>query len=117
MPVAVAKMRELKALGVSLSMDDFGSGYSSLTYLKQLPLDQLKICRSFVQGVEVNGNDALLVQAIIDLSNKFGLSVLAEGVETEAQLAFIRRHECMAYQGFLFGKAVPVEEFEASLNT
>jgi EAL domain-containing protein (putative c-di-GMP-specific phosphodiesterase class I) len=98
-------------------MDDFGSGYSSLTYLKQLPLDQLKICRSFVQGVEVNGNDALLVQAIIDLANKFGLSVLAEGVETEAQLAFIKRHECMAYQGFLFGKAVPVEEFEASLNT
>ncbi|MDP2143979.1 MAG: PAS domain S-box protein [Gallionella sp.] len=117
LPDAIRKMEELKARGVSLSMDDFGSGYSSLTYLKQLPLDQVKICRSFVQGVEVNGNDALLVQAIIDLANKFGLSVLAEGVETEAQLAFIKRHDCLAYQGFLFGKGVPIAEFEASLNT
>ena len=70
-----------------------------------------------MQGVEVNGNDALLVQAIIDLANKFGLSVLAEGVETEAQLAFIKRHDCLAYQGFLFGKGVPITEFEAMLNT
>lgn len=116
MPEAIRKMEELKAHGISLSMDDFGSGYSSLTYLKQLPLDQLKICRTFVQGVEVSSNDALLVQAIIDLANKFGLNVLAEGVETEAQLAFIKRHDCMAYQGFLFGQAVPIDEFEASLN-
>ncbi|HEX5364281.1 MAG TPA: EAL domain-containing protein [Gallionella sp.] len=113
---AAQKMRTLKALGVSLSMDDFGSGYSSLTYLKQLPLDQVKVCKSFVQGVTLNDNDPLLVQAIIELGSKFGLSVLAEGVETEAQFAFLRQHDCRLYQGFLFGKAVPVNEFEALFN-
>ena len=115
LPGAIAKMLELKALGVSLSMDDFGSGFSSLTYLKQLPLDQIKICRQFVQGISVNDNDALLVQAIIDLANNFGLSVLAEGVETETQLDFIRQYRCMAFQGFLFGKPVTIAEFEAML--
>ncbi|HZW26536.1 MAG TPA: PAS domain S-box protein [Gallionella sp.] len=115
LPGAVRKMRELKSLGVSLSMDDFGSGYSSLTYLKQLPLDQVKICRAFVQGAATNVNDALLVQAIADLAVRFGLSVLAEGIETEAQLAFARRQNCMVYQGFLFGKPVAAEEFETGL--
>ena len=109
-------MRALKALGVSLSMDDFGSGYSSLTYLKQLPLDQVKICKSFVRGVTLNGSEPLLVQAIIELGSRFGLSVLAEGVESEAQLAFLKQHGCMLYQGFLFGKAIPIAEFESSLN-
>lgn len=113
---ALQTMQALKALGISLSMDDFGSGYSSLIYLKQLPLDQVKICKSFVQGVTLNGNEQLLVQAVIELGNKFGLSVLAEGVEGEAQFAFLKQHGCMLYQGFLFGKALPINEFEASLR-
>ncbi|OGS93018.1 MAG: hypothetical protein A2061_04305 [Gallionellales bacterium GWA2_59_43] len=113
---ALKKMQELKALGITLSMDDFGSGYSSLTYLKQMPLDQIKICRSFVQGIELNDNDTQLVQSIIDLGRRFGLHVLAEGVETEAQFAFLQRHDCMFYQGFLFEHAVPIEQFEATLG-
>jgi len=107
-----ATMHALKKLGVKLSMDDFGTGYSSLSYLRELPLDQLKIDQSFVQGITRDGNDALLVQTIIDLAGNFHMNVIAEGVETEAQLTFLKHHDCMAYQGFLFGKAVPLGEFE-----
>ena len=112
----VAKMHALKALGVKLSLDDFGTGYASLSYLKQLPIDQLKIDRGFVQAITKGSDDALLVQNIIDLVNNFNLSVIAEGVETEAQLASLKQRDCITYQGFLFGKAVPVEEFEALLG-
>ncbi len=112
---ALGKMQALKAMGVSLSMDDFGNGYSSLTYLKQMPLDQVKICRSFVQGIGRDDNDTQLVQSIMDLGGRFGMVVLAEGVETEAQFEFLERHGCRAFQGFLFGKAIPPEEFVASL--
>jgi diguanylate cyclase (GGDEF)-like protein/PAS domain S-box-containing protein len=116
LPAAVGKMQGLKALGITLAMDDFGSGYSSLSYLKQMPLDQVKIHKSFVQGIGLNDSDTQLVQSIIDLGCRFGLVVLAEGVETEAQFAFLDRHDCMSYQGFLFGKAVAIEEFEAGLS-
>jgi len=84
MPGTINKMHALKALGVSLAMDDFGIGYSSLSYLKQLPLDQLKIDQGFVQGITMDGSDAMLVQTIIDLATNFRLNVIAEGVETEA---------------------------------
>jgi len=113
---AVKKMYALKALGVSLSMDDFGTRYSSLSYLKQLPIDQLKIDKGFVQAITKGSDDARLVQNIIDLVNNFNLSVIAEGVETEAQLASLKLRDGMTYQGFLFGKAVPVDEFEALLG-
>ena len=96
-------------------MDDFGTGYSSLSYLKELPLDQLKIDKSFVQSITREGSDALLVQTIIDLANNFRMNVIAEGVETEAQLAFLKHHDCMGYQGFLFSKALPIGEFEKML--
>lgn len=112
----VKKMHALKALGVSLSMDDFGTRYSSLSYLKQLPIDQLKIDKGFVQAITKGSDDALLVQNIIDLVNNFNLSMIAEGVETEAQLASLKQRDCITYQGFLFGKAVPVEEFEKLLG-
>ncbi|MDD5384762.1 MAG: EAL domain-containing protein [Gallionella sp.] len=113
---AVKKMHTLKALGVSLSMDDFGTRYSSLSYLKQLPIDQLKIDKGFVQAITQGNDDARLVQNIIDLVNNFNLSVIAEGVETEAQLASLKQRDCITYQGFLFGKAMPVEEFEKLLG-
>jgi EAL domain-containing protein (putative c-di-GMP-specific phosphodiesterase class I) len=116
MDSTVEKMHALKALGVGLSIDDFGIGYSSLSYLKQLPLDQLKIDQSFVQGITRDGSDAMLVQTIIDLATNFRMNVIAEGVETQAQLTFLKHHECMAFQGFLFGMALPIHEFERLLN-
>jgi len=112
----VAKMRALKVLGVKLSLDDFGTGYSSLSYLKQLPLDQLKIDQSFVRDIATDTNDAVMVKTIIDMAQNFRLNVIAEGVETKAQLGFLKQNGCMAYQGYLFSKPVPVEEFEKLLG-
>jgi len=112
----VAKMHRLKVLGVQLSLDDFGTGYSSLSYLKQLPLDQIKIDQSFVRDVVNDQNDAVMVRTIIDMARNFRLHVIAEGVEDEMQFAFLREHGCMAYQGYLYSKPVPIEEFEALIK-
>jgi diguanylate cyclase (GGDEF)-like protein/PAS domain S-box-containing protein len=112
----IARMHELKSLGVKLSMDDFGTGYSSLSYLKQLPLDQLKIDQSFVRDIVADSSDAVMVRTIIDLAQNFDLDVVAEGVETDEQRLFLKQHGCDAYQGYLFSRPVPVEEFERSLG-
>ena len=109
---AIAKMHELKGLGVGFSMDDFGTGYSSLAYLTQLPLDQLKIDQSFVNNIGTKSTDAVIVQTIIGMANILGMEVIAEGVETEEQRAFLERAGCMAYQGHLFSVPVPSAEFE-----
>ncbi|MEI7456507.1 MAG: GGDEF domain-containing phosphodiesterase, partial [Nitrosomonadales bacterium] len=112
----INKMHALKVLRVKLSMDDFGTGYSSLSYLKQLPLDQLKIDQSFVRNMTTDPNDAVMVQTIIDLAKNFRLNVIAEGVETEDQLTLLMQQGCLSYQGYLFSKPVPVEQFETLLK-
>ncbi len=107
-----AKMQALKALGVDLSLDDFGTGYSSLAYLKRLPLDQLKIDRSFVGDIVTDANDAAIVQTIVGMAANLGLDIIAEGVETEAQMAMLQRMGCHAFQGYFFSRPVPLAEFE-----
>ncbi len=111
----IDRMRELKMTGVSFSMDDFGTGYSSLQYLKRLPLDQIKIDQSFVRDITTDPNDAAIVQTIIAMSVAMGLNVIAEGVESEAQLDFLDQRGCHAFQGYLFSKPVMLEPFEELL--
>jgi diguanylate cyclase (GGDEF)-like protein/PAS domain S-box-containing protein len=112
----IVKMSALKAKGVGFSLDDFGTGYSSLSYLKRLPLDQLKIDQSFVRDVMTDPNDASIVRAIITLGLNLGLDVIAEGVETEAQLQILLANGCKAFQGYLFSKPVPIAQFDSLLN-
>lgn len=106
-----AKMEYLKSLGITFSLDDFGTGYSSLSYLRKLPLDELKIDTTFMRDVLHNSGDASIVRSIIALSASLGLNVIAEGVETEGQREFLRAAGCHAYQGFLYERALPCEDF------
>lgn len=115
--LVVAKMLALKeVLGVRLSLDDFGTGYSSLAYLKRLPLDQIKIDQSFVRDMTTDSSDLVMVKTIINLAQNFGLNVIAEGVETDEQLALLMAYGCMEFQGYFFSKPVALKEFEALLE-
>ena len=109
---SIKKMNALRALSVRFSLDDFGTGYSSLAYLKRLPVDQIKIDRSFVLDLTRNPHDAVIVKAILSLAGSLGLEAIAEGVETGEQRHFLEQHGCLAYQGFLYSKPVPAEVLE-----
>lgn len=108
----IATMRALKAHGLGFSLDDFGTGYSSLSYLKRLPLDQIKIDQGFVRDVLLDASDAAIARSIIALAGSLGLSVIAEGVETTAHHQFLLAHGCQAFQGYLFGRPLTLEDFE-----
>lgn len=113
---SIDTLKTLKAPGIQLAIDDFGTGYSSLTYLKRFPIDKLKIDQSFVRGLAHDPNDREIAATIIAMARGLKLSVLAEGVESEQQLAFLRQHGCDYYQGFLFHRPAPAKELEAWLR-
>ena len=102
---AIRTLHELKAMGVHLSIDDFGTGYSSLSHLKRFPIDALKVDQSFVRDITSDQNDAAITSAVIAMGHSLRLTIIAEGVETEEQLAFLRERECHKVQGYLFATA------------
>ena len=112
----IVKMNELKSYGINFSIDDFGTGYSSLQYLKRLPLDQVKIDQSFVRDIATSRNDKVIVKTIIAMAQSMSMEVIAEGVETEEQRLILMEDGCTSFQGYLFGRPVPIEQFEVILK-
>ncbi|MBD1905609.1 EAL domain-containing protein [Funiculus sociatus GB2-A5] len=112
---AIATLNELKQLGIDIAIDDFGTGYASLSYLKQFPFDTLKIDRSFVSDVTSDAQNQAIMTAVIQLAHNLNLKVTAEGVETEAELAFLSQQQCDAMQGYLFSRPIPAAEMETML--
>jgi len=112
----VATLKKLKDVGIKIAIDDFGTGYSSLNYLKRMPVDRLKVDQSFVRDIHKDPESTTIVEAIISLGHSLKLKVIAEGVETEQQLEFLRDRGCEEFQGFHFSRPVPVEQFTALLH-
>jgi EAL domain-containing protein (putative c-di-GMP-specific phosphodiesterase class I) len=115
MELIVSNLRKLKEMGIHIALDDFGTGYSSLKYLRNIPVDTLKIDRSFINDIHVNPSYSAIIDAIIDIATKLKLGIIAEGVETEEQSNFLIEKRCYEMQGFLFSKPVTVEDFEKML--
>ena len=115
--LCIAQLRQLSALGIKLAMDDFGTGYSSLAYLKQLPIDTLKIDRSFVQDIETNVNDAAICATTISMANTLGLDTVAEGVETAAQARMLGELKCDRFQGYFYARPMPAPAVAAFIRS
>jgi EAL domain-containing protein (putative c-di-GMP-specific phosphodiesterase class I) len=113
---AIALLQQLKSFGLKLSMDDFGTGYSSLSHLKKFPINKLKIDQSFVRNIMIDSDDAVIASTIISMGQNLRLTVIAEGVETVEQLAFLRQQGCHEMQGYYFSKPLPAEKFASLLS-
>jgi EAL domain-containing protein (putative c-di-GMP-specific phosphodiesterase class I) len=113
---AASALQRLKELGVHISLDDFGTGYSSLAYLKRLPLDVLKLDKSFVDDVTTKASDAAIALSVVSLAHNLGMRVIAEGVETREQAAFLKANGCDEMQGYFFSRPLPAEEFTTLLR-
>lgn len=114
--VTLSVLQELTDMGLKLAIDDFGTGYSSLSYLRQFPVGKLKIDRSFIRDIATDCNDAAITTAIISMARSLRLKVIAEGVETEAQMSFLRGHHCDEIQGYYFSKPISPDEAASILN-
>ncbi len=114
---AASILQALREKGAQVAIDDFGTGYSSLSYLRKFPVDALKIDQSFVRQISTGGDDTIIVTAIIALARSLGLRVIAEGVETADQLAFLSAHQCNEVQGYYFSRPVPPHQFAELLKT
>ena len=114
---ATSVLDTLRARGITIAVDDFGTGYSSMTYLRHLPIDVVKIDRSFVARATEHGYDSTVIEALLTIGRALGLSVIAEGVETEAQLDYVRARGCHRAQGYLLARPMPVAEAEAMMCT
>ena len=112
----VCMLAKLKGMGITIAIDDFGTGFSSLSYLERLKVDRLKIDRSFVRDINSDNDDAAIAHAVIAMAHSLGLHVIAEGVETEAQLELLRSYQCDYFQGYLFSRPIPAEEFTLILK-
>ncbi len=115
MDVAIKKIKGLKSLGIKFAIDDFGTGYSSMTYLQNLPVDNIKIDRSFIMDINNQSNQEI-VKMIINFAKIFNLTVIAEGVENEYTLKFLKEHACDMYQGYYFSRPLPVDEITQLLR-
>jgi EAL domain-containing protein (putative c-di-GMP-specific phosphodiesterase class I) len=111
----IQKLNLIKKLGIQISLDDFGTGYSSLGYLHQFPFDILKIDRCFITNIDKNPKNAVITKSIIEMAHQLDLKVIAEGIETEAELNFLVEHQCDEVQGYIFARPLPKEEFEKLL--
>jgi len=112
---SISRLNYLKSLGIKISLDDFGTGYSSLSYLQQFPIDTLKIDRGFIRDMSTNSTNKAIAIAMIQLGHSMNLKVLAEGVETQAELDILKEYNCDLIQGYFFSKAIPAIEFESLL--
>jgi len=113
---SISVFKKLRAHGITLSIDDFGTGYSSLSYLKQLPIDKLKIDRSFIMDIPNDKGDMVITKTIIAMAKSLGFSVVAEGIETKEQHEFLEKEGCYEGQGFLYGKPISCQNFEKFLK-
>lgn len=112
----ISTFQQLHQLGVKLAIDDFGTGYSSLSYLKRFPVDYVKIDQAFIRGLQEGSQDAAIIRAIIAMAKSLGLKVVAEGVETQEQLAFLHDHGCDEAQGYLISRPLDAQAFKALLD-